>query len=86
QGSAADIIKLAMLKVHGALQEAGLRSRLLLQVHDELVLEVPDHELSAAAHLVKKEMEGVYALDVPLKVGVFYGSNWRDTQPFHFEE
>ncbi|MGI6625107.1 MAG: DNA polymerase I [Limnochordia bacterium] len=86
QGSAADLIKLAMLKVHGALKESGLKSRLLLQVHDELVLEVPQDELPLAAQLVKEEMEEVYPLDVPLKVGVSYGPNWSDTRPFPFEE
>ncbi len=86
QGSAADIIKLAMLKVDRELKDAGLRTKLLLQVHDELVLEVPEDELKTAAELVKREMEGVYPLDVPLEVGVFYGLNWRDVQSFDFEE
>ena len=86
QGSAADIIKLAMLKVHGALQEAGLKTKLLLQVHDELVFEVPKEELKVAANLVKKEMEGVMALDVPLVVGLLYGPNWRYVQELNFEE
>ncbi len=86
QGSAADIIKLAMLKVYRALKDAGLKTRLLLQVHDELVLETPLDELHLAAHLVKKQMEEVYPLDVPLKVGVFYGPNWRDVKSFDYEE
>ncbi len=86
QGSAADIIKLAMLKVYRALQASGLRTRLLLQVHDELVLETPEDELDQAARLVRKEMEGVYHLEVPLEVGVFYGKNWRDVESYHFEE
>lgn len=86
QGSAADIIKLAMLKVYRALEASGLKTRLLLQVHDELVLETPENELDRAARLVRQEMEGVYHLSVPLKVGVFYGPNWRDVQSYHFEE
>jgi DNA polymerase-1 len=86
QGSAADIIKLAMLKVRGALQEAGLSGKLLLQVHDELVLEVPEGELAATAALVKREMERVCELDVPLIVDVYYGRNWRDVERYQFEE
>lgn len=84
QGSAADIIKLAMLNVHAALREAKLRSKLLLQVHDELVFEVPKEELMVVADLVKREMEGVMTLEVPLVVGVFYGLNWRDVEPLEF--
>ena len=86
QGSAADIIKLAMLKVYQALQDAKLKSRLLLQVHDELVLEVPEGELEVAASLVKREMEGVYSLAVPLVVGVSYGRNWRDVTAYEAKE
>lgn len=86
QGSAADIIKLAMLKVHHALEEAQLKTKLLLQVHDELVFEVPEAELKEAASLVKREMEGVLALAVPLVVGVFSGPNWRDVETYHFKE
>lgn len=86
QGSAADIIKLAMLKVYQALKDAGLKTRMLLQVHDELVLETPLEELDVAARLVKREMEEVYPLDVPLKVGVSYGPNWRDVQSFDYKE
>ena len=86
QGSAADIIKLAMLNVHAALDQAKLKAKLLLQVHDELVLEVPEEELTTVATLVQTEMEGVMSLDVPLVVGVLYGLNWRDVQPYDFGE
>lgn len=86
QGSAADIIKLAMLKVHAALREQGLKSKLLLQVHDELVLEVPEQELDVVAGLLKREMEQVWQLDVPLVVDVSYGANWRDVKPYEFKE
>ena len=86
QGSAADIIKLAMLRVYRALKDEGLRTRILLQVHDELVLETPEDELDVAARLVRREMEEVYPLDVPLEVGVFYGPNWRDVQSYDYEE
>ena len=76
QGSAADIIKVAMLNVHQALQAEGLRSRMLLQVHDELVLEVADGERAAVEELVRREMGAAYALDVPLEVSVGYGRSW----------
>jgi DNA polymerase-1 len=77
QGSAADIIKLAMLRVEKALGEAGLRSRLLLQVHDELVLELVDAEREQVEQLVRTEMAGAYRLRVPLDVSVGVGGDWR---------
>jgi DNA polymerase-1 len=76
QGSAADIIKVAMLNVHRALSAEGRRSRMLLQVHDELVLEVADGEREAVEELVRREMGAAYALDVPLEVSVGYGRSW----------
>jgi DNA polymerase-1 len=76
QGSAADIIKVAMLNVHRALTGEGLRSRMLLQVHDELVLEVADGERPVVEELVRREMGAAYALDVPLEVSVGYGRSW----------
>jgi DNA polymerase-1 len=78
QGTAADLIKLAMVRIDRAL--AGFESRLLLQVHDELVLEAPPAELEAVRQLVKKEMEGVCELAVPLLVEVGTGVNWRDAK------
>jgi DNA polymerase-1 len=78
QGSAADIIKIAMLGVARALAEAGLRSRLLLQVHDELVLEVAEGEREALEELVRREMGGAFPLDVPLDVSVGVGANWDE--------
>ncbi|NLJ80093.1 MAG: DNA polymerase I [Firmicutes bacterium] len=86
QGTAADIIKLAMIKVERALKEAQLESALLLQVHDELVLEVPQTELSAAADLVRREMGNAASLKVPLVVDILYGRNWRDMQVFSGKE
>ncbi|WP_296152465.1 MULTISPECIES: DNA polymerase I [unclassified Pseudonocardia] len=76
QGSAADIIKVAMLRVHAALQAEGLRSRMLLQVHDELVLEVADGERDAVDALVRREMAAAHELSVPLEVSVGYGASW----------
>jgi DNA polymerase-1 len=78
QGSAADIIKVAMLGVQRALDEAKLGSRMLLQVHDELVLEVAQGERDAVEALVRKEMGGAYDLDVPLDVSVGFGHSWND--------
>lgn len=78
QGSAADIIKVAMLGVHRELKAARLRSRMLLQVHDELVLEVADGERETVEALVRQEMGGAYKLDVPLDISVGYGRSWND--------
>jgi DNA polymerase-1 len=78
QGSAADIIKVAMLGVHRSLAEQGLRSRLLLQVHDELVLEIATGEREAVEQLVRREMGNAYHLDVPLDVSVGVGRTWHD--------
>jgi DNA polymerase-1 len=76
QGSAADIIKVAMLRIDAALATTGLRSRMLLQVHDELVFEVAPGEREALEDLVRTNMAGAYPLDVPLEVSVGYGPNW----------
>ena len=78
QGSAADIIKLAMLRVDTALAESGARSRQLLQVHDELVLEVAPGERDDVEALVRREMGGAMELDVPLEVSVGVGRSWHD--------
>ena len=78
QGSAADIIKLAMLGVHRGLTEAGLGSRLLLQVHDELVLEIAPGEREQVEALVREQMSTAYPLDVPLDVSVGIGRTWHE--------
>ncbi|GAA4600093.1 DNA polymerase-1 [Actinoplanes octamycinicus] len=77
QGSAADIIKIAMLKVDEALRSSGLSSRMLLQVHDELVFEVAPGEREALEELVRREMGGAYPLSVPLEVSVGHGRDWN---------
>lgn len=77
QGSAADIIKVAMIRLHEALQ-ARYRARLVLQVHDELLLEVPENELEVVQPLVVDIMSGAYQLDVPLKVEAETGANWLE--------
>jgi DNA polymerase-1 len=80
QGSAADLIKVAMIGIHGALHAERLGTRLLLQVHDELVLEAPTDEAAHAGELVKRHMEGAAQLAVPLVVSVGVGSNWVDAK------
>jgi DNA polymerase-1 len=80
QGTAADIIKRAMLSLHGRLREEGLRGRMLLQVHDELVLEVPEDEVERTLPVVCDAMEGAFELVVPLKVDVEVGENWEEME------
>ena len=75
QGTAADIIKLAMLRVHRELRAQGLQSRMLLQIHDELVLEVPQAELEAVSGLVRTHMEAAMELRVPLVANLRHGQS-----------
>ena len=81
QGSAADIIKLAMLRVHDELRKRKLRGRMILQVHDELLFELPERELSETARMVADCMSNAYGLRVPLKVDLKAGRNWLDMRP-----
>lgn len=78
QGSAADLIKLAMLNLDEALCNAGLGTRMLLTVHDELILEVPEHEVDAVVPLVRETLESVFELKVPLVVDIGVGDNWAE--------
>jgi DNA polymerase-1 len=78
QGTAADIVKIAMIRVHGALAREKRDARLLLQVHDELVLEVAEDDLAATVEIVKREMEGAAKLAVPLDVEVGHGHSWAE--------
>ena len=78
QGSAADIIKLAMVKIAARLKAEGLKSRMVLQVHDELVFDVPEGEVEIMRKLVKEEMENAVQISVPLDVEVGVGNNWRE--------
>lgn len=80
QGTAADIIKLAMIKVHRALQEGGYRSRLILQVHDELLIEAYKEEKDAVAKILKENMEHAADLLVPLDVDVYEGASWFEAK------
>jgi DNA polymerase-1 len=78
QGSAADLIKVAMIRIDAALGQEGFKAAMLLTVHDELVFEVPPDEVAAVTRLVQKIMEGVWELKVPLKVNATTGSNWAE--------
>jgi len=80
QGTAADLIKLAMIRIDAALEQRRLKSRMTLQVHDELVFEVPDKEVETIESLVREQMERVHALAVPLLVEIGIGPNWRDLE------
>ena len=78
QGTAADLIKKAMINIHERLNREDFRAKMLLQVHDELVFEVPEEELDRIIPVIRQEMEGVYDLDVPLKVDISHGRNWGE--------
>ena len=80
QGSAADIIKIAMINMQNELEKRQLKTRMLLQVHDELIFEVPDEEMSVIKELVPKVMDSAIKLDVPLKVETSWGNNWYDAK------
>lgn len=80
QGSSADIIKIAMNNVYKALKKQGLKTKLILQVHDELVLDAPEEEVEKAAEILKYEMENAVKLKVPLTVEVHTGKNWYDAK------
>lgn len=80
QGTAADIIKLAMVRVHKRLKEDNMRSKLILQVHDELIIEAPEDEKEKAEKILKYEMENAVSLKVPLKVDISSGKSWYDAK------
>jgi DNA polymerase-1 len=81
QGTAADIMKIGMIRVRERLAASGLDALLVLQVHDELVLDVARGDAERVAELVREEMSGAYALDVPLIVDVRVGDNWDEMTP-----
>jgi DNA polymerase-1 len=80
QGSAADIIKVAMINLARVLREGGYRGGMLLQVHDELVLEAPEEEVATLCELVRRHMEGAASLAVPLVAAIGVGDNWLDAK------
>ncbi len=81
QGTAADILKLAMIQMPDALKRAGLTARMLLQVHDELVLECPRSELNETARIVQGIMENAYKLIIPITTDASWGLNWGELTP-----
>jgi DNA polymerase-1 len=81
QGTAADIVKIAMIRLWDRLMSSGSRARILLQVHDELLLEVPKSELDEIAVIVRDEMENAVKLDVPLTVDIKSGADWESMTP-----
>jgi DNA polymerase-1 len=81
QGTAADIMKIAMIRIPPALAQAGLHGKMLLQVHDELVLECPRAELDKVAGVVRDTMENAYPLSIPLTTETRWGTNWDELQP-----
>ncbi|MGI8749483.1 MAG: DNA polymerase I, partial [Thermoleophilaceae bacterium] len=80
QGTAADIIKVAMVRARAALREAGLGTRMVLQIHDELLFEAPEAEVEEASEIVRREMAGAFEMDPPLEVDVAAGRNWLDAK------
>jgi len=80
QGSAADLIKMAMLNIHRRIRKEKMASRLLLQVHDELVFETPAEVVEKEAEIIREEMVGAMRISVPLKVEVGWGKNWQEVK------
>jgi DNA polymerase-1 len=80
QGSNADIIKVAMIAIHRRLRDEGRAARLVLQIHDELLLEAPENEVAAVKELVRQEMVAAYDLDPPLAVDIGVGDDWNEAK------
>jgi DNA polymerase-1 len=80
QGSAADIMKLAMINVDRALEESGIDAKIVMQVHDELIIEVKDSDVETCKQILKKEMEEAVKLSIPLTVDVTSGKNWLEQE------
>jgi DNA polymerase-1 len=80
QGSASDIVKIAMLKVDDAIRRENLQTRMIMQVHDELLFEAPEAEVERAIEIIRQAMETAVELDVPLLVEIGAGDNWMNTK------
>jgi DNA polymerase-1 len=80
QGTASDIVKIAMINVFNALKKAGLKARMIMQVHDELLFEAPEGEVAKASEIIKREMESAAALDVPLIAEIGAGDDWMNAK------
>jgi len=83
QGTAADIIKIAMIKIYNELERKNLKTRMIMQVHDELIFDTPENELGDVKKIVKSNMENAAELSVPLKVDIGIGKNWLETHKFN---
>jgi DNA polymerase-1 len=81
QGSASDLIKLAMIDIHRQIKQQGLKTKMMMQIHDELVFDVPDVEMKKVVELVKDRMENVMKLDVPIRLDLKKGKNWLEMEP-----
>jgi DNA polymerase-1 len=80
QGSASDIVKIAMIRVDDALKREGFATKMIMQVHDELLFEAPESEIDTVSAVIKREMEAAATLDVPLVVELGVGENWMDAK------
>jgi DNA polymerase-1 len=80
QGTASDIVKIAMLKVEEALRRENLEARMIMQIHDELLVEAPESETEAVSRILRREMENAVELDVPLTVEIGIADNWMDAK------
>ena len=80
QGTSADIIKKAMVEIYDELKSKKLKTKMVIQVHDELVFDTPNEELEIVKEIVKRVMENTYKLNVPLKVDIEYGSDWYEAK------
>jgi DNA polymerase-1 len=80
QGTAADILKMAMIELQKRIDKENLNSKMLVQVHDELVFDVPENEVEIMKELIRDVMENIYKLDVPLKVDIEYGRTWYEAK------
>lgn len=85
QGTSADIIKLAMIKIYDELSSRQLKAKMLLQIHDDLILELPHNELEEVYFIIKNNMENAIQLNVPLQVSIESGANWYDLKPINFD-
>jgi DNA polymerase I len=80
QGTASDIVKIAMLKVDAALKKEGLKTQMIMQIHDELLFEAPEAEVEKASEIIKREMEASATLDVPLIAEIGVGDDWMNAK------
>ncbi|MCX5701408.1 MAG: DNA polymerase, partial [Candidatus Omnitrophica bacterium] len=81
QGSASDLIKLTMIQIYEQIKQGNLKAKMILQIHDELVFDVPGKELKKSISLIKDKMENALKLDVPIRVDIKKGKNWLEMEP-----